>query len=155
MSNPTMGSGVVFQDETPEVAEPHVKQWDLPADEHVKNDLIDEILGLLGEGIGTTQSERFRYRLVIDEALTNAVTHGCPKGVETIRVDLFQASTSFALRVKDQGPGFRRELLVDPTAPGNELREHGRGVFIMERYSKRVVFSSGGRELTLWMELYQ
>lgn len=153
MSNPTMGSGVGFQEDTPPVEEPHVKQWDLAADENLKNELIDEILEILGDDIGTAQSERFRYRLVIDEALSNAVSHGCPKGDELIRVDLYRSTTSFALRVTDQGPGFKKELLVDPTEPANQLREHGRGVFIMERYSRRMVFSGGGRELTIWMDL--
>lgn len=153
MTSPTTGSGIEFLDEPPAIEEPHVRQWEINNDEARKNLVIDEIMEMLGDRVEQHPTQRFRVRLVVDEAVTNAVAHGCPTGDETVRVDFFRAPMTFVVRVNDNGPGFKKEDLADPTEPGNELREHGRGVFIMERYSQRLAFSNGGREVTVWMSL--
>ena len=153
MADPTVGSRVEFLDESPEIEEPLAKQWELAPDGGMKNEVIEEIIEFLGGRERMNPSLHFRYRLVIDEALTNALQHGCPDGEGRVEVACHVSPSRCVIRVEDQGPGFTFDTVPDPTAPGNEFREHGRGILIMDRYAQRVAYSEGGRQVTLWLSI--
>jgi serine/threonine-protein kinase RsbW len=46
--------------------------------------------------------------------------------------------------VKDQGTGFDPEIIPDPTAPENLLKENGRGIFLMKNLSDEVSYDENG-----------
>ena len=144
-----------FQETAPTITDEHVKHWEMSPTTEDKNQVIEETLHYLQEqGQCRTPSIMFRYRLCMDEALTNSITHGC-QGLENpvISVDLFCSLSSWSLRVSDPGPGFEGATVPDPTAPGQQFLEHGRGLLILERYCSDLVYSQGGREVTLTMEM--
>ena len=125
-----------FQENAPAITDEHVKHWEIGASTEDKNQVIEKILHYLKErGQCRSPSTMFRYRLCIDEALTNSITHGCA-GLESprISVDLYYSSCSWSLRVSDPGPGFEGEAVPDPSAPGQQFLESGRGLLILERY---------------------
>lgn len=154
MGSPTLGPNIEFLEESPEIDEPLVQNWEMAPNNSAKNQVIDEIIDMLCREADQHPTQRFRYRLVVDEALTNAITHGRPEGTNPpVHVEFYQSESCFVLRVRDQGPGFRKEDLLDPTQPRNQMREHGRGVFIMDRYAARLAFAHGGREVTMWIDL--
>lgn len=153
MADPTIGSRVEFLEDSPGIEEPLAKHWDLDPESAAKNEVIEEIIEFLGGRERMNPSLHFRYRLVIDEALTNAISHGCPNGTESISVDCHVSPTRCVVRIHDQGPGFSYDTVPDPTAPGNEFREHGRGILIMDRYAQRVVYADQGRQVTLWLSI--
>ncbi len=139
-----------FQEDTPPISEEHVSTWKIGADLGAKNKVIEEVLHFLNERIPITPSAMFKYRLCLDEAITNAITHGCKGRTDaSVQVDLYWSRESWVLKVLDDGPGFDPCGVVDPTAPGRQFEEHGRGIMILKRYSDSVTYSKGGRELTV------
>ena len=142
-----------FRERAPEIEGEHIQNWKLTADPADKNRIIEEILDHLGGRVTLSASTLFRSRLCLDEALTNAITHGSDEDGLPIEVDFYWATHSWAVRVLDQGPGFDPADVQDPDEPGSEFLESGRGILILERYCERVVYSRGGREVTLVMKL--
>lgn len=54
--------------------------------------------------------------------------------------------------VRDEGPGFDRSTLPDPTSPESILKAQGRGLFLMYAFMDEVVHNEAGNEvrLTKW-----
>ena len=141
-----------FVSDKPVIEEEHVEHWLIAPAPERKNQVIEEIIAYLSQRLALTPSMLFRYRLCLDEALTNAITHGCPGGEQLpVEVDFHWCAESWVLRVVDQGPGFCVEDLPDPDAPGAELSEHGRGVLILQRFTESLTYAQGGREVVLRM----
>ncbi len=84
------------------------------------------------------------------EAANNAILHG-NKLDENKRVNIkFKIEDKFLkIVVKDQGPGFDYQHIPDPTAPENIEKINGRGVFLMERLSDKIVFTENGSQVEL------
>ena len=141
-----------FVSDNPVIEEEHIEHWVIPPVPEWKNKVIEEVIGHLSQRVALSASMLFRYRLCLDEALTNAITHGCPQGEQLpVEVDFYWCPGSWAVRVVDQGPGFRAEDLPDPDAPGAELAEGGRGVLILQRFTESLTYAQGGREVVLRM----
>ena len=141
-----------FVSDNPVIEEGHVERWVIAPVPERKNRVIEQIIEYLSQNQTMTPSLLFRYRLCLDEALTNAITHGCPDGEQLdVEVDFHWSPESWAVRIVDQGPGFDAEDLPDPDAPGAELSEHGRGVLILQRFTDSLTYAQGGREVVLRM----
>lgn len=84
------------------------------------------------------------------EAANNAILHG-NKLDENKKVNIrFKIDEKYlTVTVKDQGNGFDFNNIPDPTAPENIEKINGRGVFLMERLSDRIVFSDNGSKVEL------
>lgn len=84
------------------------------------------------------------------EAANNAILHG-NKLDENKRVNIkFKIEDKFLkVIVKDQGPGFDYQHIPDPTAPENIEKINGRGVFLMERLSDKILFTENGSQVEL------
>ncbi len=150
-----MGAGVPveFLLEPPPIAEEHVHTWSIGAEVAEKNRVIDAVVEFLGPRVTLTPELIFRYRLCLDEAITNSITHGC-EGVESplVTIDLYWSPGSWAVRIVDPGQGFSGEQIVAADTLGTELRETGRGILILQQYADRLVYSRGGCEQTLWIK---
>ncbi len=142
-----------FVAELPEIKEEPIQEWSIAPDPVLKNRVIDDIIHFLGQRHSLGPSVLFKYRLCLDEAITNAVTHGA-RGVDDpkIKIQFFWSETSWVLLVEDPGEGFDPQQVPNPTDPGNEFREQGRGILILERYTDRLVYSEGGRIQAFWMK---
>ena len=119
--------------------------------------------------------ERFRVGLALSEAILNAVIHGNlevasdlrdaendsyyetieeKRRTEPFASRIVQISTQFSQStatfvIRDQGPGFDRSSLPDPTDPANLLKPSGRGVLMMRAYTDLVTWNEIGNEVTL------
>ena len=119
--------------------------------------------------------ERFRVGLALSEALSNAVIHGNlevasdlreaenesyyeaierQRGIEPFASRTVQVHTRFSQStatfvIRDQGPGFDRTALPDPTDPANLLKPSGRGILMMRAYTDLVTWNEVGNEVTL------
>ena len=94
---------------------------------------------------GYSEEAIFAIRLALEEALANAVNHGnhcCAD--KKIRVDYRIDADQAVIRVSDEGRGFRRERVPDPTAPENLERPCGRGIMLMEAYMNEVRWNETG-----------
>lgn len=88
----------------------------------------------------------FAMRLLIHEALLNAVTHG--SGINADRTVLLQlelGDTDLRLDVEDSGPGF----VWDRRPAMNDLAGSGRGLAVMREYSDGMGFNKCGNRITL------
>lgn len=98
--------------------------------------------------------DRFRYdcesvfaiRISLEEALINAMKHGNHfDRTKKVRVDANISSKRAEIRVHDEGAGFDRCRVPDPTAEENLQRLHGRGILLIESYMDEVDWCDGGR----------
>jgi len=84
--------------------------------------------------------------MALREALANAVIHGngensCKRVHVECRCYL---DGEVSITVQDEGRGFDRNAVPDPTEPGNRLLTHGRGIYLMETLMDEITFENRG-----------
>jgi serine/threonine-protein kinase RsbW len=92
----------------------------------------------------------FAINLALEEALTNAIKHGNrldPK--KKVKVDAKVSPKRFEIRIEDQGTGFDRSSVPDPTEAENIEKCSGRGILLIEAYMTEVSWDRGGRRLKM------
>jgi serine/threonine-protein kinase RsbW len=96
------------------------------------------------------QKDQFGMRLVLEEALVNALTHGC-QGDPTKQVCVrYRVDAQRALaEIEDEGEGFDPQQVPDPLAPENLERPCGRGLLLMRSYATWVRHNRRGNCVTL------
>ncbi|MBK9109884.1 MAG: ATP-binding protein [Saprospiraceae bacterium] len=86
----------------------------------------------------------------ITEAVNNAILHGnksdCNKFVS---LKMTRMKKHICFKISDEGQGFDPASIPDPTLPENIHQCGGRGVFLMQRLSDRVIFSDNGRTVEI------
>jgi anti-sigma regulatory factor (Ser/Thr protein kinase) len=92
--------------------------------------------------------EQFPAELLLREALTNSVAHGCPKGSSArIRVVLRAKQRRLFIAVQDEGEGFDWRAAWNKRADASDT--HGRGVEIFRQYANSVRFNPKGNSVIL------
>lgn len=86
----------------------------------------------------------------LTEAVNNAILHG-NKSDESkfVCVKTTRLKKHICFRISDEGPGFDPASIPDPTLPENVSNCGGRGVFLMQKLSDRVIFSDSGRTVEI------
>jgi anti-sigma regulatory factor (Ser/Thr protein kinase) len=89
-------------------------------------------------------------KLCLDEALKNAMLHG-NNGDADLRVTLkvHRAPAEFWIVISDQGKGFDLEGVPDPIGDFGVWQESGRGIHLMQHYTKAIQYWSGGSTLAM------
>jgi serine/threonine-protein kinase RsbW len=90
----------------------------------------------------------YAIRLALEEAMQNAIRHGNklnPK--KKVHIQARISSEICEISVEDQGVGFDRSKVPDPTLDENLEKCSGRGILLIERYMNKVDWSNGGRRL--------
>jgi serine/threonine-protein kinase RsbW len=112
---------------------------------HVQKRILDEVArNHYGE------DATFAIRLSLEEALINAIKHGNkldPSKKVTVQAEV--APEQVEIIIEDEGPGFERGSVPDPTTEENLERLHGRGILLMEAYMTEVEFTRGGRRVRM------
>ncbi|MEZ5292768.1 MAG: ATP-binding protein [Vicinamibacterales bacterium] len=112
---------------------------------------VSEGLRQLLHGKGWTDEELMPVELALDEALANAIRHGC-KNDPTKQVQCVvttDAAGELVIVVRDPGPGFDHSSVPNPLDEANLLKPSGRGVFLINQLMDRVEFADGGREVVM------
>jgi serine/threonine-protein kinase RsbW len=88
------------------------------------------------------------------EAANNAIMHGnkLDEG-KIVNINCLVSPDAITVSVKDQGPGFDYQNIPDPTAPENIENINGRGVFLMEKLSDKIVFFENGSKVELTFKI--
>jgi serine/threonine-protein kinase RsbW len=109
---------------------------------------ISEIL----ERLEIPEQKRLEIDLAVQEALANAVVHGCKGDAsKTIRCRLNgDQQGRIVISVTDPGPGFRPEAVPDPKRAEGLYGDHGRGVYLIRQLMDEVQFERGGSEIKMW-----
>jgi hypothetical protein len=102
--------------------------------------------GLKCVGIAMPVDE-FYFRLALDELLENALSHG-NRHDESKRIGLSisVAAGSVDISVRDDGPGFRPDLVENPTGIPAIFRPSGRGLHLLRTIGD-VTWNDTGNEV--------
>ncbi len=93
---------------------------------------------------------QFAIKLALEESLINAIKHG-NKLDRTKQVHVeWKITPQFAeIIIEDEGPGFDRDTVPNPTEEDNLEKLTGRGLLLIESYMDSVEYSKGGRRVKL------
>jgi len=122
----------------------------IPADFEAIGRVTDTISGIL-ERLEVQEEKRHEISLAVQEALANAVVHGCKNDPsKEIRCRLRRDSQgAIVVTVTDPGPGFSPATLADPKQPERLYRSNGRGVYLIRQLMDEVQFENGGNQITM------
>ncbi|MEW6170867.1 MAG: ATP-binding protein [Candidatus Omnitrophota bacterium] len=92
----------------------------------------------------------FDIRLVIEEALANAIKHGNKMDLtKNVFLKINASSKRIDIEIKDQGKGFDYKKLPLPTEKENLHKYSGRGVFLIRKLMTQVKFFDNGARIKM------
>jgi len=104
----------------------------------------------LVDGFGYDSQSAFAIKLALEEALINAIKHGNKLDrSKLVRIEARVQQDETEIIIEDQGPGFDRSCVPDPTAEENIDKCSGRGILLMEAYMNHVEWSNYGRRVRM------
>jgi serine/threonine-protein kinase RsbW len=118
-----------------------------------------DAIAAVGDAISETlvqlevpEQKRLEIALAVQEALANAVVHGCGNDPsKQVRCRLkSDPQGRIVIIVTDPGPGFSPDLVADPQRRENQYADHGRGVYLIRQLMDEVHFEHSGREIMMW-----
>ncbi len=122
----------------------------IPADPSAVDAVTEGVMRVLRDK-GMADSDDHHVELALQEALANAVRHGC-KNDPTQKIQCVvtcDASGDVVIVVRDPGPGFDVGAVPNPTEKANLFKPSGRGVFLINQLMDEVKFDDGGREIRM------
>jgi anti-sigma regulatory factor (Ser/Thr protein kinase) len=100
--------------------------------------------------LGYPRRDIFAVRVVLMQAVANAVRHGNGNDpAKHVDVVYLVSPDEVLAEVQDQGSGFDPDQALNPMTLENRERRCGRGVFLMRIYSTWVSFSKPGNRVIL------
>lgn len=122
----------------------------LPSDVGCIEEAVELVTRHCLAGHHATPSTRFRLRVVLSEALTNAIIQGNRedhrKWVE-VRAEL--GPDAIRVWVTDQGPGFDPGAVPEPTGPEQLDAARGRGLYLIRKLVDAVQFNERGNSICM------
>ena len=118
---------------------------------------IVERVSQLAQELGCEPGRELQIALALQEALANAVVHGCnsdaSKTVEC-RVSYDEAAAGskphdLLIVIHDSGPGFDPAEVPSPKVGENVRADHGRGIYLIRELMDEVSFARNGTELRM------
>ena len=121
----------------------------LPAAIEAVGPAVQSVVELVASQLPGRSEMQLEIGLALQEALANAVVHGCgsvsAKTVECwVACDAVQG---LLVVVRDPGPGFDLENEPQPLSPENLGADHGRGIHLIRQLMDEVHFQLGGAEI--------
>ncbi len=99
---------------------------------------------------GYSEEAIFAIRLALEESLANAINHGNRRdAAKSVRIDYSIDRQKAVIRISDEGRGFERSDVPDPTAPENLEKPCGRGIMLMEAYMSEVRWNDKGNQVEI------
>ena len=120
----------------------------IPADVNAIGPLIERVMGIVKE-MGCVKGKEFEVKLSLQEALANAIVHGCrkdPGKIVEICVSCDE-SRGMLIVIRDPGPGFDPASLPSPIIGQKIFSSHGRGIYLINRLMDEVHIERGGTEI--------
>jgi len=117
----------------------------IPSHIDIVSPFADQLMRFISR-FRVADENNFEIELALREALVNAVVHGNQENPRK-RVHVSCRCTTdgeVSITVEDEGTGFERDSVPDPTSPDNRLRTHGRGIYLMRALMDEVHFEQGG-----------
>jgi len=123
----------------------------MPADSEAIATVVNAISETLAR-LEVPEQKRFEVALAVQEALANAVVHGCGNDPsKQVRCRLqSDPCGQIVIIVTDPGPGFSPDILSDPKRRENLYADNGRGVYLIRQLMDEVSFTGCGNEIRMW-----
>ena len=147
-SKPTSGSNGAARGKPPERL-----AFAIPSDHKKGREIQDQILQAARRH-GFDGQDFFAIKLALEEGIANAIKHGNrldPEKKVSVQADF--SARRVRIVIEDEGPGFSRDDVPDPTSEENLEKCSGRGILLIESYMTKVLWDRGGRRLTLVKEI--
>ncbi|MGB7160091.1 MAG: ATP-binding protein [Tepidisphaeraceae bacterium] len=125
----------------------HDMKFTIRSDFSAGHDVQKRILDAV-EKAGFNSQSTFAIKLALEEALINAIKHGNKLDLKkSVHIEASVSPNVTEITIEDEGPGFERSSVPDPTLEENLDKCSGRGILLMEAYMNRVEWSRGGRRV--------
>lgn len=110
--------------------------------------MVERIMAIAGE-LRFPEEKQAEIGLALQEALANAVIHGCKRDRSKTVYCWVAADPSgnLVIVVRDSGPGFDPAAIPKPNVGEQLYADHGRGIFMIGRLMDEVRFAREGTEL--------
>jgi serine/threonine-protein kinase RsbW len=122
----------------------------LPSDVTCIEEAVELVTRHCLAGQHATQAIRFRLRVVLSEALSNAILRG--NGEDNSKwVDVRAELGPEAIRVyvTDEGPGFDPTAVPEPISPEQLDEAQGRGLYLIRKLVDAVHFNEQGNSICM------
>jgi len=124
---------------------------DLRIPSHI--DYLDQVLDYLNQRIvdfGIIRHGDCDVMIALDEAIVNAIKHGNKGDPEkAVHITVEMTSEGARFTIKDEGGGFKKEGLPDPTEPSRLLVPSGRGLLLINHIMDEVSHNERGNEIQM------
>ncbi len=111
----------------------------------VQKRIMDDI-----ERLGFDDHSTFAIKLALEEALINAIKHGNKLDpAKKVHIEAKVTPRRFEIIIEDEGNGFKRGDVPDPTAAENLCNCSGRGILLIEAFMNRAQWTRGGRRVKM------
>jgi len=96
------------------------------------------------------QEDIFAVHLALEEAFTNAITHGNKMNSDKeVKIDYSVGLDKFEISMMDEGEGFDPSAVPDPRYGENLYKINGRGLLLMHSYMDVVEFNNRGNSVRM------
>lgn len=98
------------------------------------------------------EEKQMEIILAVQEALANAIVHGCkndPSKEVRCRFEQY-ASGRILIVVSDPGPGYSPTQLPNPMTADHIYEDHGRGIYLIRQLMDNVSFEDNGSQIRMW-----
>jgi serine/threonine-protein kinase RsbW len=121
----------------------------IASDSAASRDVADQILDEI-QRRGYNSQTLFDVKLALTEAFINAIKHGNQKDPnKKIHIEAAIDPKKVVISLEDEGSGFDRAGVPDPTLEENLEKCTGRGIHLIESYMNEVKWTRGGRRLKM------
>ncbi|HEX8523094.1 MAG TPA: ATP-binding protein [Tepidisphaeraceae bacterium] len=111
----------------------------------VQQRILDDV-----EKSGFDSESTFAIKLALEEALINAIKHGNKLDPnKKVHIEARVTPRRAEITIEDEGPGFNRQDVPDPTVEENICKCSGRGILLIESFMNRVQWTRGGRRVKM------
>jgi len=128
---------------------PKALRWVIDSDFSQGRDVQQAIISAV-EANRFSKDNVFAVKLSLEEALINAIKHGNKFDAgKKVKVEATVTPKQVEIIIEDEGPGFDRGGVPDPTLDENLEKCSGRGILLIESYMNKVEWTKGGRRVRL------
>lgn len=122
----------------------------VPGDRLAVTPVVERIMKIIGD-MGCGAGKENEIELAVQEALANAVVHGCEEDPgRSVQVSVAcDEERGMIIMVRDPGPGFDPQDVPSPVVGENLFADGGRGIYLINQLMDEVRYDKGGTEI--WM----
>jgi serine/threonine-protein kinase RsbW len=122
----------------------------LPSDVDCIEEAVELVTRHCLAGQAATPTTRFRLRVVLSEALSNAILRGnCEDRSKWVEVRAELVPEAIRVHVTDEGPGFDPSTVPEPIRPEQLDEARGRGLFLIRKLVDAVQFNQQGNSICM------